>query len=99
MVYRAEKCGFINKRVAKEIWIEFSRCGWRQQEPGNVRPDRATRFEQLIDTAVTQRNFTWQRIAELMGVRESDLRQRVRMAMGISDLEGGDEAEILGFKR
>ena len=47
MVYRAEKLGFIPKATAKKLWLEFSRRGWRTNEPGEVRPDRATRFEQL----------------------------------------------------
>src|SRR5262249_4836083 len=49
MVYRADKFGFITKTEAKWLWIEFARRGWKSNEPGLVRPDRATRFEQLID--------------------------------------------------
>ena len=47
MVYRAQESGIINESTSKWLWMEFARRGWRTQEPGHVRPDRATRFEQL----------------------------------------------------
>ena len=85
MVYRAEKLGFISKAKAKMLWVEFSRRGWRTNEPGIVRPDRATRFEQLIDEAVLSGRFSLKEIADLSGVRPEAIRERLDFAMGIND--------------
>lgn len=84
MVYRAEKLSFISKQDAKMLWVEFSRRGWRTVEPGVVRPDRATRFEQLIDEAVITNKFSLKEISDLSGVRPEAVRGRLNFAMGIS---------------
>ena len=68
MVYRAEKLGFVPKSTAKMLWIEFARRGWKTNEPGSVRPDRATRFEQLIDEALVNRKLSLKELADLAGV-------------------------------
>jgi Zn-dependent peptidase ImmA (M78 family) len=83
MVYRAEKLKFITKPTAKELWIEFARRGWRTNEPGYVRPDRATRFEQLIDEARLSGRLSLKELADLSGVRPEAIRQRLDYAMGI----------------
>ncbi len=83
MVYRAEKLGFITKSTARSLWIEFGRRGWRTQEPGNVRPDRATRFEQLIDEVLAQGKMSLKEVADLAGVRPEAIRERLNFAMGI----------------
>ena len=83
MVYRAEKLGFIPKPTAKMLWIEFARRGWKTNEPGSVRPDRATRFEQLIDEALASRKLSLKEIADLAGVRPEAVRERLNYAMGI----------------
>ena len=84
MIYRAEKLSFISKQDAKMLWIEFSRRGWRTAEPGVVRPDRATRFEQLIDEAVLANKLSLKEIADLSGVRSEAVRARLNFAMGIT---------------
>lgn len=85
MVYRAEKLGFITKSEAKQLWIEFARRGWRSNEPGVVRPDRATRFEQLIDEGLLSGQFSVKEVADLCGVRPEGIRERLNDAMGISE--------------
>lgn len=87
MVYRAEKLGFIPKQTARMLWIEFSRRGWKTSEPGVVRPDRATRFEQLIDEATLAGKLSIKEIADLSGVRPEDIRARLNFAMGITNTE------------
>jgi len=82
MIYRAKTDGILAESEARFLWIEFSKRGWRNREPGRVKADRATRFEQLLDSAVTNRMFTWPEAASLTGVREEDLLQRVRYAAG-----------------
>lgn len=90
MLYRAEHVGFVPKRMAKRLWVEFSRRGWRTNEPGYVRPDRATRFEQLLDQALFQGKLTLQETANLFEVRADELRMRLDMALcvGFSDSDG-----------
>jgi Zn-dependent peptidase ImmA (M78 family) len=83
MVYRAEKLGFIPKPTAKMLWIEFARRGWKTNEPGSVRPDRATRFEQLIDEALVSRKLSLKELADLAGVRPEAIRERLNYAMGL----------------
>lgn len=85
MVYRADKLGFITKSEAKNLWIEFSRRGWRTNEPGLVRPDRATRFEQLIDEAILSGQLSLKEVADLSGVRSEAIRERLNFAMGIHE--------------
>jgi Zn-dependent peptidase ImmA (M78 family) len=92
MVYRAEKLGFIPKPTAKTLWIEFARRGWKTKEPGTVRPDRATRFEQLIDEALVNRKLSLKELADLAGVRPEAIRERLNFAMGI-DSDGIPEDE------
>ena len=85
MVYRAGKLGFITKPEAKWLWIEFARKGWRSNEPGLVRPDRATRFEQLIDELQMSGKMSLKEVADLAGVRPEGIRERLNFAMGIQE--------------
>ena len=49
MICRAKDLGLITETVTKRIWIEISKRGWRQNEPGHVAEDRSVRFERLLD--------------------------------------------------
>lgn len=101
MIFRAEKEAIIPRDLAKHLWIEFAKRGWRRREPGSVRPDRATRFEQLLDGAIVRGELTWSTVAEITGVREDELRKRVTFAVGMltsdRDREGeaADETTVL----
>jgi Zn-dependent peptidase ImmA (M78 family)/DNA-binding XRE family transcriptional regulator len=85
MIYAARQKRILNDRTARFLWIEISRRGWREKEPGTVRPDRATRFEQLIDGAIYQKKMTLQQAAQIIGVRETELSDRLKIAQGITD--------------
>ncbi len=89
MIFRGEKAGFLSERTAKRLWIYFSRQGWRANEPGSVRPDRATRMEEMVDQAIMQKDLSWSEAASVMGVTVPQLKQRRNLAMGIV-IEGGD---------
>jgi Zn-dependent peptidase ImmA (M78 family) len=91
MIYRAEKLGIINERLAKKLWIQFAKRGWRAKEPGSVRPDRAIRFETILDKAITARRITWTEAAALMSVTRPELEDRMRLAMGIKDYDEPDQ--------
>jgi Zn-dependent peptidase ImmA (M78 family)/DNA-binding XRE family transcriptional regulator len=91
MVYRADKLGFITKSEAKWLWIEFARRGWKSNEPGLVRPDRATRFEQLIDELLVGGRMSFKEVADLAGVRPDAIRERLNIAMGIQGSNGHED--------
>jgi len=101
MVYRAERREFITKAEAKFLWIEFARLGWKSNEPGVIRPDRATRFEQLIDEGISSGKMSLKEVANLAGVRPEAIRERLNLAMGISSDCGpqDDGAETVKFPR
>ena len=96
MIYRAEQSGIIPKSVAKWLWIEFAKRGWRKREPGNVLPDRASRFEDILDSAVGKGVLTWEDVAKVMHVPVDEVHLRMRIALGRgedSSQEGDDNAE------
>lgn len=85
MIYRAEIEGILSGYKAKQLWVEFSKRGWRREEPGHIKKDRATRFEQKLESAIQQKYLTWQQAAKLTGIREDQLRQRVNLAIGLCE--------------
>ncbi len=95
MIYRAEQSGIIPKTTAKWLWIEFAKRGWRKDEPGFVRPDRATRFEDLLFSAVAERRLTWEDAAKVLQVPSDELDLRLQLALNRGDKsspEGDDDA-------
>jgi Zn-dependent peptidase ImmA (M78 family) len=94
MIYRAEQSEIISKTTAKWLWTEFAKRGWRKAEPGFVRPDRATRFEDLLASAVAENRLNWANAAKLMRVPEDEIHQRLRLALGSDydpEHEGGEQ--------
>ena len=85
MIYRAQdkRLKLITPAVAKRIWIEINRRGWRQNEPGHVAEDRSVRFERLLDAALIEERLTMEQAAELAGVRADELRERHEWALGL----------------
>lgn len=95
MVYRAEKQRVITKPMARKLWIGFAKKGWKTTEPGDVRPDRATRFEELIDAAVADGRLSVRDAANIAAVRPEELRERVELASGVLP---DDEPSILSLE-
>jgi Zn-dependent peptidase ImmA (M78 family) len=93
MVYRAQQSKILSERETTWLWREFAKRGWRREEPGYVRPDRAMRFEYMLESAIQTKKLTWNQAESLTGVSESELRQRLNQALGIDPMvqEGGDE--------
>lgn len=83
MIYRAKDLNLISETVAKRIWMEINRRGWRQNEPGYVAEDRSVRFERLLDAAILEEKLTLDQAAELTGVRSDELRERHEWALGL----------------
>jgi len=90
MIYAARQEGILSESTARFLWIEISKRGWREKEPGVVRPDRATRFELLVDSAVCRGVATMHNLAQIGGVREAELSERIRVAQGISGVRRDD---------
>jgi Zn-dependent peptidase ImmA (M78 family) len=89
MIFRAEKQGIIDAQTTKRLWIQFSRRGWRANEPGTVKADRAIRFEQLLDQAISERTLTWSEASTVTGIKPEELRRRRDFAMGLAEEEEG----------
>jgi Zn-dependent peptidase ImmA (M78 family) len=85
MIYRAEKSLLISPGRAKSIWIEFARRGWRQREPGRIAPDRALRFEVLLERAIAIGKASIDEVARSSGVAVSDLKRRLSEPIGYVD--------------
>lgn len=83
MIYRARKASLISQSLYERLWREFTRLGWRKQEPGHVPPDRPTRFEEMMDTAVKDKKLvSFTDVARFAGVSDGSVRQRWLTAMG-----------------
>lgn len=91
MLYRAQAERLIKESQAKMLWIEFAKRGWKAREPGQVWPDRATRFEAIIDEAIVGGKATLGTLAEVAGVREDELRRRLALATGADDYDASME--------
>ncbi len=85
MIYRAKEVGLIDERIYRKLWMEFSRRGWRTREPGFVLPDRASRFEKMIEGAIKSESVTWAACSRITGISEADLRTRLNDVLGSSE--------------
>lgn len=83
MIYRAQQVGLLKEKIAKRIWMEINRRGWKQNEPGHVAEDRAVRFERLLDEAILDEKITIETAAQVSGVRVDELRERHEWALGL----------------
>jgi Zn-dependent peptidase ImmA (M78 family)/transcriptional regulator with XRE-family HTH domain len=86
MIYRARKKNYVSAELYERLWREFSRLGWRKDEPGHVKPDRPTRMEQLIETAVSSGRMSYGDVARIGGLPEADVRAAVRRANGAGSI-------------
>ena len=82
MVYRGRRERLITQRQYEKVWQQFSKLGFRKDEPGNVPPDRPVRMESLIDLAVTKGKMSFSQIAGYLNVDEDSVRNKVIAAIG-----------------
>jgi hypothetical protein len=68
--------------VARRLWSEVSRRGWRQKEPGYVWRDRAIGFEKLLEKAIGPKTLLWADAERVTAIREVELRRRLENALG-----------------
>lgn len=101
MIYRGEQAGILNSQTARWLWIRFAELGWRTNEPGHVRADRATRFEQLLDSAIGENRLDLASAARIMGVTENHLTSRLKTALGSlesgADQKGAEHPRVIKF--
>ena len=82
MIYRAHKNNFISHSLYQRLWRDFTRLGYRKNEPGHVIADRPVRMETLIDAAVQQKYISYADIASVAGTQELSIKRRVEGTFG-----------------
>jgi Zn-dependent peptidase ImmA (M78 family) len=88
MIYRAKAGGIISAELYERLWRDFSRLGWRKEEPGQVKPDRPRRLEQFVELAVSEKKMSYSQVGRLGGIDEAVVRRRVLLAMGGETFNG-----------
>lgn len=93
MIFRAERQKIITSTTARFLWMKMNQKNWRKEEPGEVRRDRALRFEGLLEEAIQTRKLTWSEAESVTGVYETELKQRLNDAILFQGEEGKSESE------
>lgn len=100
MIYRAEHLRLIRSTVARKLWIEMSRRGWRKNEPGSVWRDRAIRFETLLEEAIETRLMRWDDAEAVTGINKRELQTRlqgVTEPLNLPDPQEDERPDVLAF--
>ena len=66
LVKRAELCGIITAASGKEFYIHASKMGWKKHEPVRIEKEEPMLFSQLVFRAVSEKEITIQKGAELL---------------------------------
>lgn len=66
LVMRANLNGIVNDYVAKSFYINANKAGWRKNEPSRIKNESPRLFYQLVYRAVTEKEITVQKGAELL---------------------------------
>jgi len=68
-VYRAADLGILSPEAVRRQWQQFSRQGWRTQEPGDqLAPEAPQRLVRLVLRALAEKVIGQQRAGELLGI-------------------------------
>jgi Zn-dependent peptidase ImmA (M78 family)/transcriptional regulator with XRE-family HTH domain len=68
-LYRAADLGIISDKLRQQMFVFFSKKGWRKQEPGKAYPLEVTQlFEQLVYRSLGEGIVGESKAAELMGM-------------------------------
>ena len=73
LVMRANKNGIINDYVAKKFYINANKAGWRKNEPPRAKEEETRLFSQLVYRAVTEKEISVQKGAELLRASFEDV--------------------------
>lgn len=66
LVKRANLCGIINENVAKNFYVKASQAGWKKREISCIRKEEPVLFMQLVFRAVSEKEISVQKGAELL---------------------------------
>lgn len=66
LVKRAEICGIITSAAAKDFYIRAGQLGWKKNEPVRIMKEVPMLFSQLVFRAVSEKEITVQKGAELL---------------------------------
>ena len=66
LVKRATLCGIVRDNVAKDFYIKAAKAGWKKHEPSRIGKEEPTYFMQLVFRAVSEREVSVQKGAELL---------------------------------
>lgn len=72
LIYRARDLGIISESTMRQLFISFSRSGWRKREPGELPLEEPTLWRQLVTRARNEGVIT-QEEAKRWGVEESEV--------------------------
>lgn len=79
-LFRALDAGVISRTVQQTLFREFSRRGWRKQEPGPaLAPERTVRFRQLVYHALAEDFISESKAAELLNLSVAHFHRERRM--------------------
>jgi Zn-dependent peptidase ImmA (M78 family)/DNA-binding XRE family transcriptional regulator len=79
-LFRALQAGIISSWAQQALFREFSRRGWRKQEPGPaLPPERTVRFRQLVYHALAEDFIGESKAAELLNLSVSRFHKERRM--------------------
>lgn len=79
-LFRALQAGIIPRSVQQTLFREFSRRGWRKQEPGPALPrERTVRFRQLVYHALAEDFIGESKAAELLNLSVARFHRERRM--------------------
>ncbi len=66
-LYRAHSLDILDDQATNRMWRDFSRYGWRKQEPVDLSPEEPSRMQRLVRRLVAEGILSEARAAELTG--------------------------------
>lgn len=83
LAYRCKDLAIISEAACRGLFKQFSRRGWRKQEPMRLEPERPARFGRLCFRALAERCISEAKAAELLHVPVRDLDKRLHEITGL----------------
>ncbi len=84
-LFRAGQCGIITPATQKNLFMLFSKNGWRTLEPGNAYPQETTYLhKQLVYRALGEEYIGESKAAELLGMSLSSFHKERKLEMTVN---------------
>ncbi|MFB1071372.1 helix-turn-helix domain-containing protein [Vibrio diabolicus] len=85
-LFRAGQCGIITPATQKNLFMLFSKNGWRTLEPGKAYPQETTYlYKQLVYRALGEEYIGESKAAELLGMSLSSFHKERKLEMPINE--------------